>query len=110
MRDNNLNSFLDQPRVPGFALGGIYAGAQNCRANSFVCQNSLKSGRNVMLLCIDGEYLATASFGEFFSDLFDEFSFLRIELLFWKITCLSNHKPNIAFQFGIKLRSVQSSQ
>ena len=85
MRDYDLHSFLDLPCIPGFPFRGVHAGAQNCRPNSFIRQNSMESGRDVMLLRVDSEYLATASFGEFFSDLFDESSFLRIELLFWKI-------------------------
>jgi alkylation response protein AidB-like acyl-CoA dehydrogenase len=47
-----------------------------------------------MLLRLDSEHLATAPFGEFFSDFFDEFSFLRIELRFGKIAGLGDHKAN----------------
>jgi hypothetical protein len=63
-----------------------------------------------MFLRVDGEYLASSSFGEFLSDLFDELSFLGIELLFRKISCLRDDEANLALQLRIKLRSVQGSQ
>src|SRR6202007_1002879 len=110
MRDYDLHSFLDLPSIPGLPFGGVYAGAQNCGSNSFVRQNALESGGDVMLLRVDNEYLTTASFGQFFSDLFDEFSFLGIQLRFGKIACLGNHKPDVALEFRIKLRPVQGSQ
>src|SRR5579859_1064369 len=70
----------------------------------------MESGCHVMLLRVNGEYLASSPFGQLFSDLFDEFPFLGIELLFWKITCLGDDEANIALQFRIKLRSVQGPQ
>src|SRR5579863_10336464 len=70
----------------------------------------MESARNVMLLRVDREYLTSPSFGQLSSDLFDEFSFLGIELHIWKITRIGDHKTNIALEFGIKLCSVQSSQ
>jgi len=50
MADHYLNSVFDLSGVPRLALGGINARAQNCRSKSFVTQDSLKAGGNVVLL------------------------------------------------------------
>jgi hypothetical protein len=62
-----------------------------------------------MLLRIDREHLATPSFGQLFSDFFEELSFLRIELLFGKIACLGDDESNIVLNFGIELCAIERS-
>jgi hypothetical protein len=43
--------------------------------------------------------MAAAPFGQFPLDLFDQFAFLGMKLLLWKVPCLGYHESNIALKF-----------
>src|SRR5580698_8642189 len=107
MRDDDLDAFLDLARIPSLPFRGVHARPQNCGANSFLRQNSLEMRRDVMLLRVDREHLTSPSFGQFFSDIFDELPFFGMEMLLGKIVGIRNHEANVALEFRVELGSVE---
>ena len=51
---------FDLPGVPGLAFRGVHTRSQECRAESFVAQDSLKPGCDVVLLRVHRKDLAAA--------------------------------------------------
>src|SRR5579863_1798278 len=107
MADHYLDSVFDLSGVPGLTLGSVHTRSQNCRAESFVAQDSLQAGCNVVLLGVYREDLTPASFPELFPDLFDQSAFFGIDTVLGKVTGFCNDKSHPAFEFRIELSSIQ---
>src|SRR5881394_126128 len=72
MADDYLHSLFELPCVPHFALRGIHIGAQDRRADSFITQNPLQAGSNIVLARVNGKDLAASALRQFLLDLFDQ--------------------------------------
>src|SRR5258708_26046595 len=106
MRNYDLDSFLDLPRIPRFAFGSVYASSQNRRANAFVAQNSLETGGHIVLSRVNSKDLAPPPFGQFLFRLINQSPLFGIELFFCNVACFCDYESDIELEFGLKLLAI----
>src|ERR1035438_8394625 len=110
MADRYINSTAQLFPVPGFPPVRGNAGPQDRRPYSLTSKQLFQPFDNVVLVSVDGKYLAFAAACELGFHFFDKCPLLRIRFVLVQINRFGNDERFAAFGFWVEFRAVQSAK